>query len=315
MSFRIRRSESVADAIRRIAREQVDAALTEAGERGHGGADAVHRVRKRCKRVRALLRLVRPQLKDRYASENAWYRDAARDLAHVRDAEIVPESFDNLLKHFADPIDRRAIAPIRAHLSARRTRMRDRADLRNRLRIFSNRMRKARGRIETWDLVDSGFAALEGGLTKSYSQGRKAMHAAYDAPSTAALHEWRKRVKDHALHIHVLRCVWKEPMSARRDEIEALADRLGDDHDLSVLRETLLADSGEETSGETLQAVLGLIERRQVELRIAAQIGGARIFAEKPHAFVTRIEGYWHAWRNDPTTATHAAYRPELVTD
>jgi CHAD domain-containing protein len=312
MAFRIRRQEPVAEAIRRMAREQVDAALTEAD--GHDDADAVHRVRKRCKRIRALLRLVRPQLGDRYSSENAWYRDTARDLAHVRDAEVVLASFDNLVEHFEEPIDRRAIASIRAQLIRRRRQARDRSELRDRLRIFRNRLRKARRRIESWRLTDDGFAALEGGLAKSYAQGRKAMQAAYDTPSTEALHEWRKRVKDHAHQVGMLRSVWKEPMNARRDEVDALADQLGDDHDLSVLRDALLSSSCEVSNGETLEAVLGLIERRQVELRVAASSIGARVFAEKPSAFAARIERYWHAWQNEAPTAAQAGYRPELVT-
>jgi CHAD domain-containing protein len=314
MAFRIRRSEPVEEAIRRIAGDEVDAAIAEAAARGRSGEEAVHRVRKRCKRIRALVRLVRPQLAADYAIENAWYRDAARDLAHVRDAEAVIESFDALLQHFAEPLDRRAFAAIRKLLTRRRAATRDRTDLRNRLRDFRHRMREGRGRIESWRLEDRGFTALESGLTKTYTQGRKAMRSAYDAPSTDTIHEWRKRVKDHAHQVQLLRSVWKQPMGARRDEIDALADDLGNDHDLSLLRETLLACSDEVGKPETVQAVLGLVGRRQVELRIAAKAIGARVFAEKPDAFARRIEGYWDAWRNEPSMVAQLGCQPELVT-
>lgn len=314
MAFRIRRSEPVGESIRRIACERIDAAIAESGGRGRSRAEAVHRARKRCKEIRALLRLVRPQLADSYAVENAWYRDAARDLAHVRDAAAAIESFDKLVEHFAEPLDRRAFASIRKHLVRQRAATGDPPDLRDRLRHFRGWMREARGRVDGWRFDERGFALLESGLTKTYAQGRKAMRVAYESPSTETIHEWRKRVKDHAHHIRLLRSVWKEPMGTRHEEVDALADALGDDHDLSVLREILLACPDEVGDPETVQAVLGLLGRRQAELRIAAKAIGARVFAEKPHAFARRIEGYWDAWRTEPATIAQVGYRPELMT-
>ncbi len=64
-------------------------------------------------------------------------------------------------------------------------------------------------------LGDTGFAAIEDGLKKIYAQARTCMRLAHESPSTEAMHEWRKRVKDHAQHVQLLRSVWKEPMRAR----------------------------------------------------------------------------------------------------
>jgi CHAD domain-containing protein len=314
MPFRIRRTESIEDAIRRIACEQVDATIAETGGRGRRREAAVHSARKRCKRIRALLRLVRPQIGDAYDLENGWYRDAARDLAHFRDAQVMIDTFDGLLKHFANAVERQAFAGIRRTLTRQRDAASVGAELRGHLREFRDRMREARTRIDSWPIGDQGFAAIEDGLRRIYARGRRALHAAYEAPSTETIHEWRKRVKDHAHHIELLRSVWKAPMHARRDELDALADHLGDDHDLSVLREHLLTHPCDARHSETLQAVIGLIARRQVELRVYAHAAGARVFAEKPDAFVRRIEVYWHAWRNEPATAAQLGYRPELVT-
>ena len=311
MSYRILRSESVEDAIRRVAHEQVDHAI--AASRLRGASEAVHEARKRCKQIRALLRMARPLLGEAYDLENTWYRDAGRELAHLRDAEVLVAAFDGLLEHFDEPVDRKAFAPIRTFLARRRDDARNTLAARRRLREFRERMRAGRSRIESWPLDAADFEAIEGGLVKAYSQGRDRMRAAYASPSAEGIHEWRKRVKDHVHHLQLLRNVWKRPMKARRDEVEALADDLGDDHDLSLLRDALPSGDAEIAAPETMQTILALIGRRQLELRSRAEAIGARVFAEKKRAFARRIERYWDVWRNQPPGAARLGHRPELV--
>jgi uncharacterized coiled-coil DUF342 family protein len=55
--------------------------------------ETVHEVRKRCKETRATLRLVR-ELLPTYSDENAHYRDAARRLSYIRDAQVLSETFE-----------------------------------------------------------------------------------------------------------------------------------------------------------------------------------------------------------------------------
>ncbi len=76
----------------------------------------VHAFRKRCKKIRALLRLVRPSLGSRFRVENDRYRDMARRVAAVRDADVMVETFDNLLTACEQDIDRRHYAPLRPRL-------------------------------------------------------------------------------------------------------------------------------------------------------------------------------------------------------
>jgi CHAD domain-containing protein len=311
MAFRIRRTEAVDAALRRVAREQLDRAIAEAGDRKLSAAEAVHRVRKRCKQVRAVLRLARLQLGGEFAVENARFRGAARALASFRDARIVVDAFDELVDHFRMPLERRALQTIRAQFVRRRERVARPRDVRRRLRDVRRRLAEGRVRIKTWPLETGGFDGIGGGLKKSYARARAAMRAAHDSPASETIHEWRKRVKDHQHQVQLLRTVWKGPMHARHDEVHVLATVLGDDHDLSVLREQLLELSERDADNETIQAVIGLVTRRQVELRVRAAAIGARLFAEKPKAFERRMEQYWSAWHQEPS---RVGYRPELVT-
>src|ERR687894_2726162 len=97
-SFRLEPGEPIPDGIRRVARGRIDHAVDELrGETDSTREDAVHETRKDMKKLRALLRLVRGELGERtFARENACYRDAARELAGVRDPDVMLETLGAL---------------------------------------------------------------------------------------------------------------------------------------------------------------------------------------------------------------------------
>jgi CHAD domain-containing protein len=299
MPFRILRYESVEHAVRRIAGEQIDKAISETEKVGGDSHETIHQVRKRCKKIRALIRLIRPQLREIYDLENAWYRDSAKSLSKLRDAQTIVESFESLMTRVEDPIDREAYAAVRRQLILHRERVvEDQIDPRARLRELGERMKRGRERLESWVLEDSGFDALAAGLGRTYSQGRKAMKRVRRTPSTESIHEWRKRMTDHWYHMRLLRGVRDDVMRARRNDADVLSHCLGDDHDLSVLREILWACKNE-LDQRALQDFFRDISRRQLELKGEAETLGRRLLAETRKHFVERIEGYWDAWQRD----------------
>jgi len=174
----------------------------------------------------------------------------------------------------------------------------DQVGLEERLDEFLAKMREARQRADSWQVHGDGFAAIEGGLVKTYRRGRKALRAAYEAPGTESFHEWRKRVKYHWYHVRLLQDVWSEMMEVREEAAHDLSDLLGDDHDLAVLRETLLAEPEAFGSERDVQAFIGLIDRRRAELQAAARPLGERVFAEKPKRLAARLGSYWQTWKN-----------------
>jgi hypothetical protein len=78
---------------------------------------------------------------------------------------------------------------------------------------------------------------------------------------------------------------------------------LGDEHDLTVLRQQLrrLKKKGrlEETDG-TVAATMRLIESRRCELRGEAIPLGERLFAEQPRAMAKRMQRWWQVAREQP---------------
>ena len=295
MAYRIKAGDDdVQAAVRRIAVEQIDRALEEADDPALGFEATVHQVRKRCKKLRGLARLVRPALKG-YGRENRAFRDAARLLSDIRDADSLIETYDALTARFDATVDRRAFGPIRARLTQGARAVRHDADTDAALAGFRAAMAAARDRARRWRLDEDGFDAIAGGVGKTYKRARKAMQAAWAEPTDAAMHAWRKRVKYHWYHVRLLEEMNPEMMRPRAKAADDLGDLLGDHHDLAVL-EARLAEV-EVGPGTDLGAFGALLARRKAELAEEAFALGRLLLAERRKALVKRWGGYWAAWQ------------------
>ena len=309
MPYRLRHGETVATGIPRIVREQIDRALAEVDELDR--AEAIHQVRKRCKKIRGVLRMVRKPLEkdDLYGLENAWYRDAARRISGVRDADAMIEAFDKLTEGQSEVAGSEAV---RAGLVARRDRAAAGAgeESAESLTGVASALREGALRVGSWR-IGEGFDAIGPGVAATYARGRTAMEAAYDDPSPERFHEWRKRAKYHWYHCRILEDLWKPVMAGRVEALSDLSDLLGDDHDLAVLSETIGGSPEDFSDGGGLAAVLGMAERRRRELQAEARAIGEKVYAEKPKAFTRRFRHYWDAWCREETPAGTVAEAAE----
>ncbi len=281
--------------LRRIARHQVERGLDDLGDPDRHAA--VHAVRKRGKKVRALLRLVRAAAPELYGQENAAFRDATRRIAADRDAAVGLETYDALVARYSDGAGTGGsvlarTAPVRTALVERRDQVLG-EDLERRIEAVRADLELGLERIETWELEAEGFDVVAGGLAKTYARARARMQDAYDQPSSPAFHEWRKRVKYHRYQVRLLQDLWPEVLKAQRSQLHDLSDLLGDDHDLAVLREDLLTEPERYGGEETVAQVCALLDRRRAELQAHARTLGERCFAESPKRFVARMGAYW----------------------
>ncbi|MFW5738895.1 MAG: CHAD domain-containing protein, partial [Myxococcota bacterium] len=239
MSFRLKSTQSLAHNVQRIVREQVDRAIEEVDDDSLGVHETIHQVRKRCKKIRGVIRLVRPQMEGTYQKENARFRDAARPLSFVRDRQAMVETYDALLDRFGAEVSPVRLAPIRRELVQRCSNV-DEGQLQDRLAEFRRQMQEARAAVDTWPIGQEGFEGIAAGLAKTWGRGRRAMRRAYGKrPTSAQFHTWRKRVKYHRYQCRMLRDIHPRLMKSWHKDFKELSDYLGDDHDLVVLRSTL----------------------------------------------------------------------------
>ena len=109
--FQLRKKERLPEGIVRVAAGRLDSAVDElSGRAGHDTATAVHEARKDMKKLRAVVRLVQ--------ADPAWnrrFRDIARRLSGRRDADVLLETLDGLVKSGAVP--KKAVRGLRKDLS------------------------------------------------------------------------------------------------------------------------------------------------------------------------------------------------------
>ena len=128
----------------------------------------------RWKKLRALLRLVRPAIGDsRYRAENICFRDAARPLTLVRDAKILIETFDSILQHFQEHIAGRSFNAIRqvleANLRAVRREVIKEQQAPTRIAAI---VRAARDRVKDWSDLPNKWWVLGAGIENVHCRAR-----------------------------------------------------------------------------------------------------------------------------------------------
>jgi CHAD domain-containing protein len=254
----------------------------------------VHRVRKELKRARAALRLLRPALgRARFDRVNLALRDAGRALAGRRDARVRLDTLRDLARD--EGVDGAALQPLVAELRAElasaagaaptddpASARAPRATPGALIRAGAATLRAARVRGD-WPVVADG-------LRQVYRRGREALRVAAAAPTAGCLHEWRKQVK-HAWHaFEILGPAWPRPMRALAREANELADLLGDDHDLAMLRERLATA---ELDRRVRDRALAVLDARRDRLQRDAFLLGRHLYAEPPKRLGARL-GRWH---------------------
>lgn len=297
MAYRFRlRDRTITDAARRIVREQIDGAIDAVDRRD--AATAIHEARKYCKKVRALLRLIRPAFPD-YAQENTEFRDIARSLAGSRDAKVLLDTFDLIIESPPEGTRTELFAPLRRELVRDKAKEAHEGETDSPLKKACKLLEKARKRSGAWVVRSDGWDALGEGLGRVVRDARKAERTVQAEPSATHYHELRKLMKHHWYHTRLLVPIWPELMAPRAAELSRLADLLGLHHDICVFEEWLGAALTDGNRFDAVEALLPLTgtRRRQVEHEISPLV--ARALAQRPSELVNHWQVLWQVWRDE----------------
>lgn len=290
MAFAFTQRRAIEQQVRDIASEQIDKAL-DAGKRGEADfAALVHQLRRRCKKLRGLLRLIEPHFKHA-RRENRAFRDAAAGLSGTRDAAVMVETLADILdfdrQHDGGArIDAARGEALAAEFSAKAGEVPDQQGASGLLRHFIETFEAARRRVDDWELSGRGFDQLGDGLEDTYRRMRNGLAVAETEQTAEAVHEWRKDAKYHWQHVALLQSAAPEVLKPRKALLDRLGEILGDHHNLAVLDHKLaeLPD---------VSAIRGVIAERQATLASEAFVLGHQLTAEKPGMLRDRFEQYW----------------------
>jgi CHAD domain-containing protein len=299
MAYRFKPHHSVAENIHRIIAEETGDALKHLGKRGTKQRDqAIHEARKSVKKLRGLLKLLRPRL-DVYRQENQALRDIGHGLSELRDAGAIIETFNSVVKENAAAWKPSAAAAIRKGLRASKLEKEKALAPAKVMKDSRTALQRLAQRAQRWKLDDSGFEALAPGLRGTYKDGRRAMKLAADADDALRYHDWRKRAKDHWYHVRLLEDIWAGTHQSREESLHDLETALGDDHNLVVLSEQLSAQPDRFGGKQTVDLFLAMARKKQQELRENALRVGARLYEQEPKRFVRDFAEMWDLWHSE----------------
>ncbi len=297
MAFRLKKSESLENAVRRIAVEQIKKGLRELDDPKRCGSTLVHQIRKRCKKLRGLIRLVRPGFEETYRQENMAYRDLARELSLARDAQTALTAYERLLDWGGQSVVAEDFSRIHERLVEQLGSRSMGVPNEQTMALVRETLQSAVERAARWKLSGEESEVVLGGFQQTYARARETLRHAQDRPTSEALHQWRKWVKYHWYHVRLLQKISPRRMKRRRKVVYHLAEQLGEDHDLSVLGAYVLKDPADPGREQDVRIILQLIDKRQQQIRSLGFRTGEELFASRPKKFMKPIRKAWLAWR------------------
>lgn len=291
MTYVLDPAQPLPDELRRVTREQLDDAVERLTAPDDPFDVRVHEARKRTKEVRAVLRMVRKPLGASIKQEQSRrLRDGAHQLAPARDAEVARATLATLDRGATD------LARLRKALDEQRDSARASVAGAGTAEQVAADLADLRDEVEAWPLTSDGWALIAPGVTRVYRRGFRRAREAMADPTDDAMHEWRKRVKDHWCHLRLLTPTFPTALEPLAEAAHRLSDVLGDDHDLAVLATTLdQLDVG--VSARARGRLDRRLSERRAELRAEAWDLGTRLYGPAPKDWARTLGSWWKASR------------------
>lgn len=288
-------------AVRELARREAERAQEQLTSHSVDAESAIHEFRKSMKALRALARLVRGSLGEGFRPCNRALRDAARHLADLRDEDAVLEALRALDADEASDADRAVLARAEQELSRRSERPAALASLSERAKMALQTFEPAARALAELE-IDS-YMDFEEGLRRTYRSARARARAVDRQKDDVALHELRKRVKDHRFHLDLLLQSAPTVLGAESALAHEASELLGNDHDLVVLAGRLDALRLDEEERMDLKK---LIQERRKHLQARALDVCTELLDEEPKQRSACILRYVSEFVRATTTNRHA---------
>jgi len=285
MSFRIDPRLPLTGEVRRILAAEIGKALQHLDAARSRPEQGLHKCRKRLKSARALLRLVHSGDETFCTTENQCYRNVAALLAAPREATALIETLDRLAAAFPKESADGGLDAVRDRLVARQHDLHEGAGLEAAIGAATAACEDGMKRIESLALPDQPEQAadvLAEGARVTLRRAKKALDKAGARGEANDFHDLRKAAKTHGMHLSLLGRLWPTPIKARRKAVDELGERLGELHDLFVMRALLEADDEPLGPHEDTKLLGKLLKRSEKSLRKSCLAEAAELFGDSP---------------------------------
>ena len=294
------RNESVSAGSRRIVDELIKSAIACIKQPSTDREEDLHQVRLAIKRLRAILRLLRPLVsKTFFKRENARLRSAARRLARLRDLAVARRTLEQVTDKLASHSQNAAVQEVfEIFLAQTPASSRYDEDRESALRLAARALAQTRRAFHALSLPDRGWKTIEPGLKKMYRQNRTWMKCASSSDKDEDFHEWRKRVKYYFYLLKMLTPIWPSRLGKTVKHLDCLQDKLGKDHDLAVLKSFLVKHLSNLGYRTPVGQVVQYLKKRSAKLRKQSMALGKILFDDKPGQRMKALRKRWEDWQS-----------------
>jgi CHAD domain-containing protein len=293
VAYQIKGRRAVGKQLTRIVAREFQQALKEiGGDRVVNRPEAVHEARKSVKKIRAIVRLFRRDLGNDYRVQNRELRTIAHQLSSLRDVDAAANMMKSVRDRYPLLVTSTIFAAVHRGLRSRKRGTVARLHLDHLLPRVARELRRLAKATPRRIRRMGGYASIRAGMLRAYRRARKAMAGVQASPEDVRFHSWRRRVKDHWYHVRLFEAL-DAHAGARARGLKRLETWLGDDHNLVLLRTTILTAPARFGDELTTAVVLGCVAKYHATLRRRALKLGERMLAGKPDAFRRSIESWW----------------------
>ena len=301
MATSFKNDQPLKRSIRKVAQKLIDGCLEKLSVTTPSERDeAIHDARKGLKKLRSLLRLVRPVIaKSDYREQNRRFRDAGLPLTTARDLKILIESFDAVVKECFPAGDApESLHEVRRSVSGQLVAEHERLESEHQLETIVSDLKEARDDVREWARVPDRWRTLSRGLKATYRRALEARDEVEKYQTAETCHDWRKQVRYLRYQLDFLRFLAPDRLEAISGDVDRVNKQLGSARDLTLL-EKLLADQPAIASDPTLcEQLRSVIDRRMNSAMTEACILAGELFAATPDEFVGLLKVDWRNIRS-----------------
>ncbi len=291
MNYQIDTNAPLGESIRRIACEEIQAAIAASKLTRNGKGTQVHQTLEHLEKARAALRLLATEVSHhRFRSEDRRLRNVGRLISDIGDAEVRLQTVKQLRKG-ADAPRSQGFAETEELLAF---------ELDSFLAAFAGwqdeaaaALHRAQAAIAQWRLHRLTRKQVCRTVRETYRRGQRAVKRAQKKGSLKRFQELHKRTRELWHQLRLLRPLQPAVFDDLSRDLQTLGEHLGHAHDLYFVAERLQFIARRSARKRGRRALAAVIDTREADLLNTACALGERFYCIKPTEFAGRIAEYF----------------------
>jgi len=282
--FFLNPNESIDHAIKRISKQIAQNCQTINQNKEDLRGEDIHQVRLCLKRMRSLLRLIKPEYSKLYAIQNKKIKMASSFLAPYRDHSIIRETLKNYLNTISDQNIHFEIKKLLEKLN-----LPFYTDIKIMWAIaYANyQIEQTAQSITNFTFKQTGFDLIQTSLFDSYKKTYSLFNSVKQ--NHEIFHEWRKNIKYFTYHIELIVPLNPSKLYPLYSKLKKTGSCLGESHDLFIVLEWIDQQIKNLKILSPLGKLIYIILSHDSDLKKDALNHGNKIFDKKPKKWMSSI--------------------------